>query len=1251
MAFDDVIVLNSVNDVTDEVRNRILKGDIGAVQINYNMDLRANKSPFYNLKQLRSVPFDIKLGTNVVSADGLFYGSGIATVPEVDFNNVRSAKSLCEKCYRLKEANLENTQNIENLSNGFKNCKNLFNVSYNSERVQHDDNLFDGCYNLEKKNIKKKKSLLTRMSGWWKSFKNLFKTPTPQQEEPQQNTQQHSNYTTDDEPQQEQQQAQSQTQSQTQTQTQSQARANTRGSADDPVNVEPEQEQEKEQTQAQTQVNQDDPINVEPQQEEVAKKRSAMDRFTDLMKGRVVLNSPDDLTPDVLKKLSDPNTNIKSVVINYDMDASTSPWAYDDRLKEINYDISFGKNVKSVDSMFAGCENLEKISGHIDTRNIENFSSMFEGCSSIKSLPSMNTSNAINITNFAFDCSKLENVPTYNFAKVKEIDNAFALTPNLVDSKTFNQFDTWDIAKAGIVRGFGAGTQDQTQTQSNSQTVDPQTQTQSKTQSVDPTEQSQTVEPEVEKSTWDILKERDALKKENEAVLKSIEKFKSNLSEDELKKFDNAYYKNELDHFESAKMTLDDLMSNNQQLKDFVTNDLKQTQNQTQTVDPQTQTNSQTVEPNEQSQTVEPEVQANSQTVDPSEQSQTVEPKSFDYSYTAEDQELLRRHGIDPDKNPNIPIFENYEDFNKKYPNFKDQCLDNEMPAIIIKGDLNYNAENANDRNLSPFDNIKLPYDFQTKVIVADNVKSLEGLCINQHDLYYGLDIVNTKNVENWSGLYQSSGIRICPNYDTSGAKKMGQEFFDPEDQKILNGTGNLYKVNRALGMFTNCQDLHYLPDLDTSKVENLSNFAFNCQSIKLIPEYDLSKAKNLQNAFRDCIRLNLVNCKGLDNILNDVSKDLKFSSNFDNLSVDEKCNEVTNIANNTPLSDVFRGCEALDELPIKFETKNVYLDHALNASLYNHAYFFMPKHTKHLIHCCDKIEKATKNQSLDEEERKEIIEYEKDEIKRTLSDVKGYMPLYERNPKNCCTQEEFEKIKKDLIKEYETKPNRDFDDYLESRTRYRPRSEFEEILLNHNAHIKEINIDNNQKFQKIKEKHDQMLQIDISRDQKEQMKMNSTNEVLQDFDDKLSAEATKIQDLDEQVNVSNIKTNARQEMKNANDIAYELDPNLKSAKVSVGKNEDQASKKNKLDQAQANKVSKNINSSIQKNMTGTPQSQLNNTFADRAVTSYNKIDEADRKEELAKQQELEKEKTLKEEEKKVITKKIDPPQRKGLSH
>ena len=97
-----VIVLNDCSDVTEDIKARILNNDLDVLQINYNCN-GSSPSPFYGMKDLTEIKFEIKLGNNVQSLYEFFYNcKDLKTIPLFDTTNVTNMISMFEFCGALK---------------------------------------------------------------------------------------------------------------------------------------------------------------------------------------------------------------------------------------------------------------------------------------------------------------------------------------------------------------------------------------------------------------------------------------------------------------------------------------------------------------------------------------------------------------------------------------------------------------------------------------------------------------------------------------------------------------------------------------------------------------------------------------------------------------------------------------------------------------------------------------------------------------------------------------------------------------------------------------------------------------------------------------------------------------------------------------------------------------------------------------------------------------------------------------------
>lgn len=166
------LVLSSDGDISAEVRERILKGDITKLVINYSLNCR--NSPFQNLPGLREVNFPIAAGPLCASLDGLFFRcrelvsvrsidfgkaksaqclfwccGNLRAAPECDVSGLTDANSMFEQCQRLREARSLNFAQARDVHSMFRGCSLLENVSgLRMPEAADAHSLFEGCVHL-----------------------------------------------------------------------------------------------------------------------------------------------------------------------------------------------------------------------------------------------------------------------------------------------------------------------------------------------------------------------------------------------------------------------------------------------------------------------------------------------------------------------------------------------------------------------------------------------------------------------------------------------------------------------------------------------------------------------------------------------------------------------------------------------------------------------------------------------------------------------------------------------------------------------------------------------------------------------------------------------------------------------------------------------------------------------------------------------------------------------------------------------
>ena len=146
------LVLSSDGDISAEVRERILKGDITKLVINYSLNCR--NSPFQNLPGLREVNFPIAAGPLCASLDGLFFRCReLVSVRSIDFGKAKSAQCLFWCCGNLRaapECDVSGLTDANSIVHSmFRGCPLLENVSgLRTPAAVDAHSLFEGCVHL-----------------------------------------------------------------------------------------------------------------------------------------------------------------------------------------------------------------------------------------------------------------------------------------------------------------------------------------------------------------------------------------------------------------------------------------------------------------------------------------------------------------------------------------------------------------------------------------------------------------------------------------------------------------------------------------------------------------------------------------------------------------------------------------------------------------------------------------------------------------------------------------------------------------------------------------------------------------------------------------------------------------------------------------------------------------------------------------------------------------------------------------------
>lgn len=121
----------------------------------------------------------------------------------------------------------------------------------------------------------------------------------------------------------------------------------------------------------------------------------------------------------------------------------------------------------------------------------------------------------------------------------------------------------------------------------------------------------------------------------------------------------------------------------------------------------------------------------------------------------------------------------------------------------------------------------------------------------------YAVEIMN-----NWqpatnlaNKFYGDANLMFMPLVDTSNTEGMSQMFYSCTSLMKIPLL-NTEEVRNMSSTFAYCSSLTEVALLDTSKVTNMRQMFSNCEKIKTIPPFDTSSVTNFQNTFTSCNNL-----------------------------------------------------------------------------------------------------------------------------------------------------------------------------------------------------------------------------------------------------------------------------------------------------------------------------------------------------------------------------------------------------------
>lgn len=221
------------------------------------------------------------------------------------------------------------------------------------------------------------------------------------------------------------------------------------------------------------------------------------------------------------------------------------------------------------------------------------------------------------------------------------------------------------------------------------------------------------------------------------------------------------------------------------------------------------------------------------------------------------------------------------------------------------------------------------------------NVDDMRGLFSNC-TLITEVPELDTSNVLDFSEMFsECKGLTRVPRINVTKATLTNDMFngcinlTETPELYTTDGTKPLSKVTIMYGMFKNCNKLKTIPDISTTKAENIVGLFENCYEITEVPEIDSAKAIYIGSIFRNCHKLTTINdldlrsvndslysmfegCSALvtaPRLLNVSTKSNDFSFMFKN------CIKLTTVPELdmryvTNTTEMFRGCTALTTMP-----------------------------------------------------------------------------------------------------------------------------------------------------------------------------------------------------------------------------------------------------------------------------------------------------------------------------------------------
>ena len=192
----------------------------------------------------------------------------------------------------------------------------------------------------------------------------------------------------------------------------------------------------------------------------------------------------------------------------------------------------------------------------------------------------------------------------------------------------------------------------------------------------------------------------------------------------------------------------------------------------------------------------------------------------------------------------------------------------------------------------------------------------LTGITITENGTYlkddgYNEVIVNVPQTGGTTGslvlvdgtkLSHSTFTEVPDYYDLSNITDVSYMFSGCENLKSIPQLDTSNSTNMKY-MFSHCENLKSIPQLDTSNVSNMEYMFYDCPYLKSIPQLDTSNVTNMNNMFGYCISLTTIPQLDTSNVTN--------------------------------MEGMFRGCDSLQTIPL-IDTSKVTNMGWMFASSYN---------------------------------------------------------------------------------------------------------------------------------------------------------------------------------------------------------------------------------------------------------------------------------------------------------------------------